>query len=572
MEFSDPNPVYVVGHLNPDTDAICSAIGHAEYLRQSGYKKAQAIRCGEVPERTEWVLKQAGIPSPELVEDVRATAGMLVKEQSPSVKSTDTFLSAYRVMVETQLRSLPIVNDKGEVTGLLKFTELLQLLMHSQEDGETVRTRTVFACLANAVETLEAKSIGSELPPACVEKEYLMLVAASSHDSLVERLQKATQEGNISRGITICGDRPDVWKTAIELGVACLIVTGGFPIDSSLTDLAKENGVVVISTENDTASSIQLVRCSRMVASASSGNCIVVEEDEAISDLKEKLTTSQQDLFPVVKTSTREFIGVFSKSALISIPRNRLVLVDHNEYSQAVKGVEEAEVIEVLDHHRLGGNVTSTEPIVYHNEPVGSTCTLVARKFKNTVNHPSKGIALCLCAGIISDTLNLTSPTTTDVDRSILKWLCEIAGIDAVQFTKDFFAAGSLLLHGKPKEIIGTDRKEFLESGVKVSISQVEEVGLDALDERKAEIQEEMQSMIDTFDYDIVLVAVTDITEKRSVILVKGNAKIEAALPFEKIVDGEWDAPGVVSRKKQIFPGVCHAISNSATVELEAGE
>src|SRR5690606_9265184 len=182
-------------------------------------------------------------------------------------------------------------------------------------------------------------------------------------------------------------------------------------------------------------------------------------------------------------------IGVISKSDLVDPPRIRLALVDHNEYAQAVTGVEEAEIIEVIDHHRLAGDLVSREPIRYLNEPVGSTSTLVARKFLHRDLTPEPGVALCLCAGIVSDTLCLTSPTTTQLDRDILEWLGKIAGIEPKRFTEEFFAVGSLLATGTPDEILNADRKEFTEDGFKVSISQVEERGLHGFDNRRAELE-----------------------------------------------------------------------------------
>jgi len=242
--------------------------------------------------------------------------------------------------------------------------------------------------------------------------------------------------------------------------------------------------------------------------------------------------------------------------------------LDHNEYKQAVRGIEEAEVVEVIDHHRLGGDVISRGPIRFLNEPVGSSCTLIARKFKSYEVPLSRGVALCLIAGLISDTLNLTSPTTTDLDKEILSWLCEIAEVNADKFTTDLFASGSLLHMGTVDELMNTDRKEFDEGGKFISIAQVEEIGLDNFEKRRSEMEQGLEDLIAKKGYDLAMVAVTDITKHYSLILAKGDERVIKALAFEHRPDGVIYAEGVVSRKKQIFPAVSDAVSDAGAMVL----
>ncbi len=567
MSYSLEEPLYVVGHKNPDTDAICSAIGQAALLSAIGYQQVEAIRCGEIPERTQWALDQAGLLAPRLVTDVRSTAADLVNNKGYHVCSTSTILTAYRTMLEAGMKCVPVVRNTNKVVGMLKLVDLLQLMMPTQTHGLPVKT--VFASLANAVIALDGESVGADLPDATVEEELILFVAASSPDTLRIRLTAGEVSSKVSRRIAICGDRPNVQELVIEEGVRGLVISGGFKMTDDLLEKAKQKGIAVIYSNHDTATTVQLMRCSPSVKGALSVDFICVQEGEAISSFKHRLSASDQDIFPVVASGSLALVGTFSKSDLISPPRKRLVLVDHNEYSQAVKGVEEAQVIEVIDHHRLAGNIVSREPITYLNEPVGSTCTLVARKFMYRNLKPSRGVALCLCAGLISDTLNLTSPTTTDLDREMLAWLCDIAEIKAAEFTKGFFEAGSLLLHGTSDDIVGVDRKEFNEGGAFVSISQVEEIGISSLPTRIDEIRASLQKLVDSMGYDIAMIAVTDISSHTSTILVAGSEKIANAIPYEQSEPGVWSAPGVVSRKKQIFPAMCQAIYNSSATEVE---
>ncbi|MBB5352269.1 manganese-dependent inorganic pyrophosphatase [Haloferula luteola] len=555
-------PFYVIGHRNPDTDAICSAIGQAELLRETGTPEAVAARCGVVPQRTAWVLEQAGVEQPELVTDVRITAGMICRREVVAAHEDDTFLRAYRSMLSHGVRCVPVVDaEKGhEVVGMLRYLDLLELLLPG--DGSNMVVRTVHVSISKIAATLQAESVGAPIPDSSVGEDLIMLVGASSQSTVNTRLKTATQEGTVSRFLVICGDRPVVQHYAIEHGARMLIVTGGNTVDPELLKLAKSRGVVVLRCPQDTASTTTLIRCSRTVTQVMETQFATIREGEPVSPLRKSLAALDQELFPVIGEDG-DMVGVISKSDLVDPPRVRVALVDHNEFAQAVRGVDEAHVVEVTDHHRLAGDLVSREPIRFLNEPVGSTCTLVARKFVHRDLEPKPGTAMCLCAGIISDTLCLTSPTTTSLDREMLEWLGNIAGIDPEQFTKDFFAVGSLLSSGTLDEVLNTDRKEFDESGAKVTIAQIEELGLQAFKRRRDELEKGLRDLVDENDYDLAVLAVTDIAKHHSLILAAGNERMIGSLPFERVDATLYDAPGVVSRKKQIFPAVCQAVQSA---------
>jgi manganese-dependent inorganic pyrophosphatase len=555
----------VVGHRNPDTDAICSAIGQAELLNMTG-EEAEAIRCGDVPTRTAWVLKKAGLDTPRLVSDVRATAGQIARREVVSVSPEDTFLVVYRRMLASGVKSVPVLDESGEVQGLLKYLDLLKLLLPTEMEG--IAVRTVQANLQKICSTLQAESVGEECG-GCEEEEIHLLVGASSEVTVKKRLEEASTNGRVERFTVICGDRPGVQEAAISAGVRALVVTGGFGVAPDLIKAAKEKGTAIFLASLDTASVAKLIQCSRQVSSVVSGDFLVVEENEVVTSLRKRLSTAEQDLFPVVKNGTRKVVGVLSKSDLVEPKRTRLVLVDHNEYAQAVTGVDEAEIFEVIDHHRLAGDLASREPIRFLNEPVGSTSTLVARKFRHRDLVPSAGVALCLCAGIISDTLMLTSPTSTDLDKDMLDWLAPIAGVEPEKFTQEFFAVGSLLVGGTANGILTTDRKEFFEEGVKISISQIEERGLSDFEKRKPELLEELETLRVQESCDLVLLVVTDIATHYSLILAVGHEELLKALPYEN-KDGTFIAPGVVSRKKQVFPAVWGACRRAASKVSES--
>lgn len=553
------SPFYVIGHKNPDTDAICSAIGYAALLRQTGEEPtAIAARCGEISQRTKWVLERAGFDPPQLVTDVRTNVGMIARRDVVKVSANDTFLTAYRRMLAAEVRCVPVEDEQGEICGILRYIDLLRLLLPADTEGLSVRT--VHASLRHLAATLQAECLGA--PDALTEKEedLILLVGASSQQTVERRLKQARSEGNVDRFLVICGDRPIVQRCAIEFGARALLVSGGNTVTDEIRDYAKEKSVVILRCAQDTASASTLIRCSRTVRHVMERDFQTVAANEAVSRLRKQISNSDQDLFPLVEAGTRKMTGVISKSDLVDPPRIRLALVDHNEYAQAVNGVEEAEVTEVIDHHRVAGDLVSREPIRYLNEPVGSTCTLVARKYFYRGLMPAKGTAMCLCAGIVSDTLCLTSPTTTLLDREMLTWLAGVAGLDPKRFSEEFFAVGSLIASGTPGEILNADRKEFTEMGYSVSISQVEERDLHGFIGRRDELEGVVRQLHQSGGYDITLLAVTDVALLHSMILAMGPENVLSKLPFERKDECLFYAPGVVSRKRQIFPAVCEAI------------
>lgn len=555
-------PFYVIGHKNPDTDAICSAIGYAALLRAVGEEEdAVAVRCGEISQRTKWVLERAGLKIPKLITDVRTNAGMIGRRDVVKVGISDTFLTAYRKMLAAEIRCVPVEDEQGNLCGILRYFDLLKLLLPADTEGISVRT--VHASLAHLAETLKAESLGAEVLGNGAEEDLILLVGASSQSTVDVRLRQATKDGNVNQFLVICGDRPIVQRYAIDHGARALLVTGGNPVSQEIQHLAKSKGTVLLRCIQDTASASTLIRCSRTVKHVMVRDFETISMTDPVSRLRKQLAGTDQDLFPVVDPANEKMISVVSKSDLVDPPRIRLALVDHNEYAQAVNGVEEAEITEVIDHHRLAGDLVSREPIRYLNEPVGSTCTLVGRKFFYRGLVPEPGVALCLCAGIVSDTLCLTSPTTVALDREMLKWLGGLAGVDPKAFTEEFFAVGSLIATGTTAEILHADRKEFVEQGVSLSISQVEERDLLGFEARREELELVLKELHNGRGYDLTVLAVTDVALHHSMILAIGRDAIIAKLPFERIDDSLFHAPGVVSRKRQIFPAVCEAIQRS---------
>lgn len=554
------DPVYVIGHRNPDTDAICSAIGYAAFLRDVRGMNAIAACCGELSVRTNWVLQTAGVAAPKLLLDVRPTAASICRRDVFTARTHETFLSVYRMMMDHNFRSIPVVDGDGCLLGMPSIQELAQLFLPADTSDKTgAANRAVRTSLQNLVNAVGGIFGGAAPLPEAIQ-DLVLVVAASS----VETTRKRALQFPAERLVVVTGDRPEIHALAIELGVRCLIITGKFKPAVNILAQAESKGVAIIYSPYDTASTSQLLRFSRPIGEAMTQEYQFFGSRTPLREIVPVAQHSSQPLFPVVDEETHKLLGVFSKSDLIELPRMKLVLVDHNEFAQAVAGADEAEIIEVIDHHRLSGNLRTKEPIRFLNEPVGSTSTIVGIMYRMQGAAPEKGTAICLCAGIISDTLHLTSPTTTKTDKEILEWLAGIGGIDSAQFVKDFFAAGSMLREQTPDRALESDRKVFEENGWHISISQIEELGLDEFWKREADLQGALQSLLTKHSLHFACLMVTDITRHHSVLLVAGDQRVIDAIDYPQAKDHVYDMPGVVSRKKQLFPYMSHVVTKLA--------
>jgi manganese-dependent inorganic pyrophosphatase len=320
--------------------------------------------------------------------------------------------------------------------------------------------------------------------------------------------------------------------------------------------------VSLITSPFDTVNTTLRIKSSQFIDPVVDRDVITVPGRATVAEARALVERSSQPVFPVVGDDGT-LVGLSFKSDLVNPPRPQLVLVDHNELGQAVAGADEAEIVEVLDHHRLGGGLKSTQPIRFINEPVGSTCTLVARQFRAAGLVPSPGIALCMASGIISDTLNLRSPTTTDVDRDVLGWLAGLCGTDLEAYAREFFEIGSALRSSTPAEVIREDCKEFSEQGVRFSISQIEETGFDLFWERKEELRAALEAQAARQRLEFAALLVTDVVTSGSLLLLSQEPASWEEINYPRLDRGLYALKNVVSRKKQLLPLITQLIQAS---------
>lgn len=536
---------YVIGHRNPDTDAICSAIAYADLLRRTGHPDAQAAACGTANLRTKFVLKMTGLPHPRLLMDVRPTTSDICRRNVLAGRADEPFMEVYRRMQQHRLKALPILDNERKVIGMVSLMRLMHLLIPDEQDlGEQ---RILQSTLARIRSVLGA-TFQNDVDAQRVD-QFVMFIGAMSRDGFEDRIKNYPAE----KLIVLVGDRPSIQTAAIEMGVRAILITGGFRMSDDLLAKAKERKVAVISSPLDTAMTALLVRTAKPVSEAMKTDFTSFDSHELLHTIRDEVQEATQDLFPVLDDEGR-LLGVFAKSDMIDPTPARLILVDHNEYAQAVQGATEAQILEVIDHHRIGGGLVSREPIRFINDVVGSTCTMIARMFRQHAIMPDAGIALCMASGIISDTLYLQSPTTTDIDRDMLSWLRHYVNVDLDEYAREFFAEGSTLSISSAADVLASDRKTYTENDWTVAVSQAEELGMERFHERKQDLHKELEDYVKSNAIDFACLMITDISTQSSLLLAAGHPKILSSIDYPAIERNLYDLPGIVSRKKQLLP------------------
>jgi manganese-dependent inorganic pyrophosphatase len=542
--------IFVIGHRNPDTDAICSAIGYAEFKRRTGMPEAQAARCGDMNDRINFVLNTFGVPAPRFIADVSPKVRDVMQPEVLSVTPDATAAEALGLMDQRDIRVLPVLDANGKCRGLLSLFKLSKFLFPAA--NRLVDSRRVLSSLDNLAKTLGGKLIiGHESKR---EEDLILMIGAMKSESFAQRLEKLQPQ----KLLVVVGDRSDIQELAIREGVRVLIVTGGLVVEEKIVAAATKNRVSLITSPHDTSTTASLCRSAVAIRHVLNEEFLSFREDAPLSAVKIEAAASGFAAFPVTDEEGRT-VGILSKADFLKPVERKLILVDHNEISQAVQGADEVEIIEIIDHHRLGA-LTTQQPILFRNEPVGSTCTIVADCFfRENVELP-KPIAGLLLAGLVSDTLNLTSPTTTVRDAEILARLEKISGVNAREFTEKLFASGSLLTLKPAPQAITTDAKEYLENGSTFSVAQIEEVGFNQFWKRKDELLAALEEYRGKKDYLFSALMVTDVTSQQSLMLVAGQKKFIDRIDYAEPQPGVFALRDVVSRKKQLLPYLTHCL------------
>ncbi|HZV81177.1 MAG TPA: putative manganese-dependent inorganic diphosphatase [Geobacteraceae bacterium] len=535
--------VYVIGHRNPDTDSIASAIAYADLKRRTGLPGAVAAMAGEPNPQTRYILDRLGIADPLYLADVHPKVCDIVNRRPVTVSMVSSAYEALEKFHSSGVRVLPVLDDGGTPQGSLSLLRLSENYLVPGSDRQREFTTT----LPSLASTLSGRFITGGTDTGAVTLK--LFIGAMLEESFSGRI-----EGHDPADLLVMtGNRRTIQQASIERGVRLLVVTGNHPLDDDLLSLAGERGVSVLLTPHDTATAAWLSRLSTPVSLLAERKFATVGMGESVGSLKRKMLSSGE---PAVFVIDEEGAlgGVATKSSLLAPNPYGLILVDHNEMGQAVPGAEEVEILEVIDHHKLGNSHTVT-PITFITSPVGSSCTLVTQRYREHGHVPDKTMASLLLAGILSDTVILKSPTTTDSDRASVTWLEELSGLVAAEFGRDIFAAcSSLNSYGSPRRVVEADFKLFSQEGKTIGVGQVEVVGFSEFHGMKGELLEELASVKQRDNLFIAGLMVTDITTESTLFLVEGHTRIAHVMEYPQVEPHLYELKNVMSRKKQMVP------------------
>ncbi|MGM9935525.1 MAG: putative manganese-dependent inorganic diphosphatase [Clostridium sp.] len=544
------NVVYVTGHKNPDSDSICAAYGYAALKNKTSDLPAIPVRLGNVSRETQFILDYFNVEAPRLLETVKLKVEDLDIDTIASIKPSLSLRNAWYLMRDNHIKSLPVVDEHERLIGILSISNLTSSFMDVEENDILFKSNTP---IENIVETLNATSlyINEE------RKTFGGKIAVTA--MLPHSLREIVQKGDIA----IVGDRLDVQEALIDIDTSLIIITGSHTLSGELLEEAKKKGVTVISTPYDSFTASRLLLQSIPVGYVmATENLISFSKDELVEDIKEVMAETRYNSYPVTDDEGK-VIGTVSRYHLISNHKKKVIQVDHNERGQSVDGLEEAEVLEIIDHHRVA-DIQTNNPIYFRNEPIGSSSSIVAKCYFEKGITPSREVAGLLCGAIISDTLLFKSPTCTEQDKEICLKLAEIAGIPNVEdFAKEMFKAGTSLQGKTVSEIFHQDFKPFKMGDTKVGVAQVNTMDIDGFMPLKDEMLNYMESEAKSNGYDVVMLLLTDILTEGSQVLVAGERHdyIEKTFNVE-LKDSMAFLPGVLSRKKQVIPPLT-AVVNS---------
>ncbi|MET3617403.1 manganese-dependent inorganic pyrophosphatase [Peptoniphilus olsenii] len=540
------NKIYITGHKNPDTDSICSALALAELKNKMG-EPAEAIRLGNLNRETEFVLNFFNVEAPRLKTSIKPQVRDIEIDPAYCVSPDMSMANAMDLIQKNNINSLPVVDDTDNLIGIVSLSNIASTYMEIWDDSIIGRSNTSFE---NIIDVLRAKIIYK--PDNLRPMSGKMAVKAIKKEDLIK-------EGDI----VIVGDDKFDQESAINNNISLLILTISTQLDDDVLELAKKRGVAVITTGLSTFMVARILPQAVPVNYVmTKENLVVFHKDDLIDDVREKMSQSRFRSYPVLDNKN-QVIGNISRYHLISNLRKKLILVDHNEKNQSIDDIDSAEIIQIVDHHRVA-NISTSNPIYFRNEPVGSTATIVSKMFFENGIKPSRAIAGLLCSAIISDTLLFRSPTSTETDKYVLEKMKKIAAIDVEEYAMEMFKAGTSLEGKKADELLKSDVKDFSIENKNIRVCQIFTMNLSSLESIEKDLKIEMENFINENSTDTFILMITDIFKEISEIIVVGEFKKEIAEKFNASIDNDkFISKGLLSRKKQLIPTVTNAVSES---------
>ena len=547
--YNDKKTIIVIGHKNPDTDSICSAICYADLKSKITNETYVAKRAGHLNEETQYVLKKYNIPVPEYIKDVRPQVSDIDIRRTEGVSKDISVKDAWTKMKELNVVTLPITYKK-RLIGLITIGDIAKSYFEVYDSTILSTAKTRFQ---NIVDTLNGTVITGDINEVFIKGK--VVIAAANPDMM----ENYIEEGDI----VILGNRYEAQLCAIEMEAKCIIVCEGAGISKTITKVANERDCIIISTSYDTYTVARLINQSmpiEFLMRKKEDGVISFNTDDFIEDIQGIMAKKRHRDFPI-EDNKNNYIGMISRRNLLSAGKKQIILVDHNERGQAISGVETAQILEIIDHHRIGSIETVT-PVFFRNQPLGCTATIICQMYhENNIAIPEK-IAYLLCSAIISDTLIFKSPTCTEEDIKACHELADIAGINIVEHGMEMFNAGSNLSSKTAKEIIMQDYKKFSVNDVTIGVGQINTMSQTEIDNIRGKIENYIDRVVNDGNVNMVFLLMTNImTESSEVVFAGKSAGSVIANAFNVTVNGKTAIlEKIVSRKKQFFPAIMETL------------
>ena len=539
----------VVGHKNPDTDSICSAICYAALKEKITGGVFEPRRAGQVNEETQYVLDYFGVEAPRLIEDVRTEIRDIDLLKQPGVDKNISLRRAWKLMQDAKVNTLAAVNGEGVLEGLITVGDITRANMNVYDSKILSKACTSYA---NILEVLEADMFVGD------EKGYFsqgkVLIAAANPDLMEYYIEKGD--------LVILGNRYESQLCAIEMEAACIIVCEGAGVSMTIKKLAEEKHCTVIATAYDTYTTARLLNQSMPINYfMKTEDLVTFYEKDAVDEIKDVMTSKRFREFPIVDKENR-FLGLLSRRRLLTAQGKKLILVDHNEMGQAVNGAANARIMEIIDHHRLG-TVQTMVPVFFRNQPLGCTATIIYQMYQENQVEVDRVTAGLLCSAIISDTLLFRSPTCTPLDKATALKLAEIAQIEIEQYASDMFSAGSNLKSKTDDEIFYQDFKRFTAGKLSYGVGQLSSMNAQDLEQLRIRLKDYLPKARAQHGLDMIFFMLTNILTEDTILMCDGKDAEKTILDAFRMEKKDAADPedavtlkGVVSRKKQLIPAI----------------
>ena len=544
----EAHKVVVIGHRNPDTDSICSAIAYAELKNRTSTLVCEPRRAGKMNQETEFVLKKFGVTPPRMCTDVNPKIRDVDYREMPGIPGSTSLRRAWKIMRDQQIDTLSITSADNELEGIITVKDLATANMDVFDTAVLAKSRTSYK---NILETLNGTMVVGNADAVCTTGHIKIGTATP------EMLESSVEKGDI----VILSNRYESQLCAIEKEASLLIICNGAKVGRTIQRIADETGVAIMTTPVDTYAAGKLIsQCAPISYYMTRDNILKFTLVTPVADVLRVMAKVRHRYFPILDEEGK-YCGMVSRRNVIALRKRRIILVDHNEATQAVEGFDQAEILEIIDHHRIGSLETSG-PVYFRNQPVGCTATIITQMYdENGVDIPPQ-IAGLLLAAILSDTLAFRSPTCTPVDENAAKRLAKIAGVDIEEFSTEMFEAGEKLDGKTPEEVFLQDFKVFMCGDIRFGVAQGSYMTRKNLQAAQALLQPYLEEARNKQNVEDLYMLLTDVPKEESVVICTGRYAAEVlSNGFESrpAADGSWTLPGVVSSKKQFIPAMMSA-------------